>query len=251
MLARRCLGLPDDTATAELSQNIMTSENPKWIEEDRPAQARFRAVAKSFAGETTDEQPVDITLREQIIQIRDRNLAMRNVPDGIGKVMSTLPGLDHIHLEPLSPSIGTVVHGIDCATISSTEVAAIRALWLSRKVIFFRNQGHLTHEQHLDFARKFGEIGGTHGELENEPDSEITGKKGSKTAPHPEGYPMIQAIYSQGKTPFAVSNWHSDVTFAQRPPIGSLLLCRAAPKVGGDTMFCDAYQACIQYLSRL
>ena len=52
---------------------------------------------------------------------------------------------------------------------------------------------------------------------------------------------MIQTIYSQGEVPFSVSNWHSDVTFASRPPIGSILLARAAPPVGGDTMFCDAY----------
>ena len=62
--------------------------------------------------------------------------------------------------------------------------------------------------------------GVAHGELENEPDSVNAGKKGPlKIAPHPKGYPMIQTIYSQGEVPFSVSNGHSDVTFASRPPI--------------------------------
>lgn len=137
-----------------------TEGNPKWVDRPRGPQAQFSGVAKSFAGETNDGQPAGLALHEQITQIRDQNLAtMQSVPT-MTKVMSTLLGFDHILLEPLSPSIGTVVHGINCAAITAEQAAAIRALWLRRKVPFFRNQGHLTHEQHVDFGRKFGSIRG-------------------------------------------------------------------------------------------
>ena len=44
------------------------------------------------------------------------------------------PGLEHILLEPIAPSIGTVVHGVDLASLSEEEVAYIRQVWLERKV---------------------------------------------------------------------------------------------------------------------
>ena len=36
-------------------------------------------------------------------------------------------------------------------------------------MVGFRNQGHVTHQQHIDFALKFGDVQGTYGEWEREP----------------------------------------------------------------------------------
>ena len=61
-------------------------------------------------------------------------------------------------LEPLSPSIGSIVHGIDLQKPMSDEMTAvIRKTLVDRKVIFFRDQD-ITTEQHLAFGRKFGEL---------------------------------------------------------------------------------------------
>jgi len=33
--------------------------------------------------------------------------------------------------------------------------------------------------------------------------------------------------------------WHTDSTFKQRPPVGSVFHCKTAPSIGGDTLFAD------------
>lgn len=104
----------------------------------------------------------------------------------------------------------------------------------------FRNQGHLTHQQHLEFSKKFGDVQGTFGEWEREPSKEITGKLGAPT-PKVPGFDQILRIESKKETPGAASNWHSDATWTPRPPMASILMGRSVPPVGGATMYCDAY----------
>ena len=59
-------------------------------------------------------------------------------------------------LEHASPTIGTVVHGVDCAAVAEGDdapaVAALRTLFNERGVLFFRNQP-FSRRQHLGFAR--------------------------------------------------------------------------------------------------
>ena len=57
----------------------------------------------------------------------------------------------------MSGHIGAEIFGVDLTRRSNTEtVAEVRAALLQWKVVFFRDQ-HLTQEQHLAFARQFGE----------------------------------------------------------------------------------------------
>ena len=58
----------------------------------------------------------------------------------------------------LSPAIGAVLHGVDLSEpMDDALVAEIRKALLRYKVIFFRDQD-ITREQHIAFARKFGEL---------------------------------------------------------------------------------------------
>ena len=147
-------------------------------------------------------------------------------------------GID-LRLEPVQPSIGTVVHGLDLAKdLGDPEmVAFLRNLWLERKVLVFRGQAHLTRPQMVEYAQRFGEVGAPFGEREHVPNSPHDLNQQVK-AP---GIPDMLILPSDETVPNAASGWHADATWQQRPPMGSILMCREAPPVGGDTCFCDCY----------
>ena len=134
-------------------------------------------------------------------------------------------------VRPLSGTIGAVVEGVDLRDVSDREVAAIRQVWLERKVLFFPGQ-HLDADGHLSFAEHFGDL-----------------TEGHPVIPGLEGNPNIfQIDYSDNREVFASYgdaartaglDWHTDVTFVRRPPMGSILSAVAIPPSGGDTMFSD------------
>ena len=150
----------------------------------------------------------------------------------------TVCGIE-LKLEPAQPSIGTVVHGIDLAKdLDHPDVVAfLRALWLERRVIMFRNQNHLTREQMVTFAEHFGEVGEQFGEREHRPNSPHDLNQQVKV----KGIPNMLVLPSDETVPNAASGWHADATWQPRPPMGSILMCREAPPVGGDTCFSDCH----------
>ena len=128
-------------------------------------------------------------------------------------------------LSPLTPTIGAEIGGIDLSKqMDGATLASLREALLEWKVIFFRDQD-LTTEEHLAFARLFGE-------LEVHP-----------FAPHKEGYPEVLAITHNRERPGKENKWHSDVTWRECPSLGSVLRAVEVPDVGGDTLFSDMYAA--------
>lgn len=128
-------------------------------------------------------------------------------------------------VSPLTPLIGAEISGIDLAKpLDDATLAALRTALLDWKVIFFRDQD-ITTEQHLAFARRFGE-------LEVHP-----------FAPHKEGHPEVLAITHDRDRPGRENKWHSDVTWRECPSLGSVLRAVEVPEVGGDTLFADMYAA--------
>jgi taurine dioxygenase len=126
-----------------------------------------------------------------------------------------------LYLEHLSPKIGSVIRGIDLREpLSPEQTEYVRQALLDRKVVFFRDQD-ITTEQHLDFGRNFGE-------LEVHP-----------FAPHKENYPEVLAIKHDKDRPGRENGWHSDVTWREKPSLGSVLRLLEVPDVGGDTLFAD------------
>ena len=59
-----------------------------------------------------------------------------------------------------------------------------------------------------------------------------------------EGFPEIITV---AKLEHERSNfggiWHSDTTYLEQPPMGTLLVAREVPPVGGDTLFANQYLA--------
>ncbi|MGB3808946.1 MAG: TauD/TfdA family dioxygenase [Parvibaculum sp.] len=128
-------------------------------------------------------------------------------------------------LKPLTPTIGVEVHDIDLAKpLDAATLAALRQTLLDWKVVFFRNQ-NITTEQHLAFARNFGD-------LEVHP-----------FAPFKADYPEVLAITHDKDNPGKENFWHSDVTWREAPSLGSVLRAIEVPPVGGDTLFSDMYAA--------
>ena len=220
------------------SEALNLEENPLYVERARrarenkppPRSTPMGAVAMSRAANATREEMV-AELKAQDDLIADRFGTVYHKP-------VTVCGIE-LKLEPLQPSIGTVVHGIDLARdLENPEmVSFLRSLWLQRRVIMFRNQNHLTPRQQVAFASHFGEIGVRYGEPGHEPNS-------PRDLTHPitiDGVPEMLVLISDEKVPGAASNWHADATWQQRPPMGSVLMCREAPPIGGDTCFCDCY----------
>ncbi len=127
--------------------------------------------------------------------------------------------------EPLSPTIGAEISGVSLAgTIDDATFEEIHRALLEYKVIFFRDQDMMP-EQHVAFARRFGD-------LETHP-----------FVPHRDGHPQVMVLKKNDKIGGYENVWHSDVTWRREPSLGSVLLAREVPPLGGDTLFCDMYAA--------
>ena len=126
----------------------------------------------------------------------------------------------------LSPNIGAELLDIDLRQdLDKKTYQSIYQALLTYKVIFFREQ-NLATEEHLRFAKNFGE-------LEVHP-----------FAPHKEGYPEVLSITHNEKSRGRENTWHSDVTWREEPSLGSILRMIEGPEVGGDTLFSDM---CLAY----
>jgi len=131
---------------------------------------------------------------------------------------------DSIRVEPLSCALGAEISNVSLADAAVDEVllAEIRALWLRHRVLFFRGQD-ITREEHVAFARRFGELE-DHPVAGSDPDN-----------------PGLVRIY---KTPSRPNDryenaWHTDATWREKPPLGCVLRCVECPPVGGDTMWAN------------
>ena len=127
-------------------------------------------------------------------------------------------------IEALTCAIGAQLHGVSLADAVRSEdlFTEIKAALLRHKVLFLRDQT-FSREDHVAFARRFGE-------LEDHP---VAGSD-------PE-HPGLVRIY---KTPDAPNDryensWHTDATWREVPPMGCVLRCVECPPVGGDTMWAN------------
>jgi alpha-ketoglutarate-dependent taurine dioxygenase len=123
-------------------------------------------------------------------------------------------------VEPLTPAIGAEILGVDLGRSTPELVAAVRTALLEHQVIFFRDQ-NISREQHIAFARQFGP-------LEIHPAT-------PKDQPNPEAFKIVHGPDSRGAENF----WHSDVTWREKPSLGSILRAIEIPRVGGDTLFAN------------
>jgi taurine dioxygenase len=131
-----------------------------------------------------------------------------------------------ISVAPAAGAIGAEISGIDLSQeLSDDSVAAIRQALLDHLVVFFREQ-ELTPRQIMAFARRFGE---------------------PVTYPFVKGlddFPEITPILKRESDRSNFGGlWHSDTTYQEVPPMGTILYGIEIPPYGGDTEFANQYLA--------
>ena len=135
-------------------------------------------------------------------------------------------GSPQLTLERLGPSFGAHVLGLDLRHLTDEEVLAIRAALVEHKVLFFRGQD-LTDADQIELGRRLGEVTAGHPVARSE------------AVDHPEIYDIDST-----DPEFSFSDvWHTDVTFMEKPPLGSILRAVQLPAYGGDTSWADSQRA--------
>lgn len=139
------------------------------------------------------------------------------------RAYATTAGLE---VNPISGAIGAEIRNVDLASTSSSEtISTIRKALLDHQVTFFRNQ-NLTPDSYLSFTSHFGKP------------IEYPFVKGIDS--HKE---IINVLKKENETTNFGGIWHSDTTYFERPPMGSVLLALEVPPYGGDTLFANQYLA--------
>jgi taurine dioxygenase len=131
-----------------------------------------------------------------------------------------------MEVKKIAGALGAEISGVDLARGTSPALAAdIRKVFLEHQVIFLRGQ-RLTAGQFMEFASAMGQP------------VEYPFVKGI------EGFPQIIEVkkLEHEKSNFG-GIWHSDTTYLDQPPMGSMLLSREVPPYGGDTLFASQYAA--------
>ncbi len=131
-----------------------------------------------------------------------------------------------IGVDPLTPALGAEIQGVDLAAGPTDEqMAEIRRALGEHSVVFFRDCP-LTPEQHLAFARRWGEI-----------------DVNRFFTPVP-GHPLIAEVRKEPDQRDNIgSDWHTDHSYDAEPALGSILHALEVPAVGGDTLFVSMHAA--------
>jgi taurine dioxygenase len=133
--------------------------------------------------------------------------------------------MSSIEITPVTAAIGAEVRGVDLREeLSDVDVKVIRQALLDHLVVFFREQ-HITDEQQLAFALRFGPMHVSPLQTVHQDAPEIV---------------VLNQVFPKGE---GADEWHSDNTFLADPPMGSILRAVQLPDVGGDTCFASMYAA--------
>ena len=135
--------------------------------------------------------------------------------------------MSEITVTPSGAALGATVTGVDLSqALDPDTIAAIRAAWLEHLVLAFPDQP-MSHDDLERFTRYFGPFG-----------------EDPFIAPLPTRPHIIEVRReADEKASVFAAVWHSDWSFQETPPAGTVLHSKIIPPVGGDTLFCNNYAA--------
>ena len=135
------------------------------------------------------------------------------------------------HVEPLPATFGAVVTGLACAALPDAAFEALYELWLEYALLILPGQ-HLTREQQIAFARRFGPM-----EFDIAPISNV--RADGSLRPDDASDDVIKVLKGN-------MGWHQDSTYMPVQAKGAVFTAEIVPEEGGETGFCDmraAYDA--------
>src|SRR5258708_3129244 len=137
-----------------------------------------------------------------------------------------------LSIRRLSPACGAEVSGIDLTRpLGADHVQEVAQALGTYGILLFRH-ADIDPAQHVAFSRQFGPL-----------ERHVVGE--FNLPDFPEVF-VVSNVKEAGKLKGAVyagQYWHSDLSYMEKPSLGSLLLCREIPEIGGDTMFANMYLA--------
>jgi alpha-ketoglutarate-dependent sulfate ester dioxygenase len=125
-----------------------------------------------------------------------------------------------LHVRKITARTGAEILGLDLASgLDDDQVHAVREALLRHRVVFFRGQ-HLSSDEQIALASRFGTLTSAH-----------------PTIPAVAELPPVLELDSlRGGQ---ADQWHTDVTFVDKPPTYSFLRAIDLPEVGGDTLWAN------------
>ncbi|SPA55576.1 TauD/TfdA dioxygenase family protein [Cupriavidus taiwanensis] len=138
----------------------------------------------------------------------------------------------NFEIRPLDAPLGAEVIGLDLSQpLSDADFARIHRAHLDHHVVVFRDQ-QITPAQQIAFSRRFGPL-------------QIHVLHQFQLPGHPEVL-VVSNVVENGK-PIGLGDaghfWHSDLSYKEKPSLGSLLHARELPAEGGDTLFANMHLA--------
>jgi taurine dioxygenase len=137
-----------------------------------------------------------------------------------------------LEIRPFDAPLGAEVLGLDLSRpLAPDDFARIHRAHLDHHVLVFRDQ-RITPTQQVAFSRRFGPL-------------QIHVLHQFGLAGHPEVL-TVSNIVENGR-PIGLGDagvfWHSDLSYKERPSLGSLLHAQELPVEGGDTLFANQHRA--------
>jgi taurine dioxygenase len=135
-------------------------------------------------------------------------------------------------VHPFDAPLGAEIVGLDLnRPLDDAVFSRIHRAHLDHHVLVFRDQ-RITPSQQVAFSRRFGPL-------------QIHVLRQFQLASNPEIL-IVSNIREEGK-PVGLGDagqlWHSDLSYKERPSLGSMLHAQELPEEGGDTLFANMHLA--------
>ena len=136
--------------------------------------------------------------------------------------------------QPLREDFGAIVEGVDLSEpLSDSNFAPIRDAHVHYGLLIFREQ-ELEPEHEIAFARRFNKI------------RIAIGNDDTKLPGYPEINLLGNVVENSRQIAYQVkigTEWHTDGTGRDFPPVATVLYCMETPSRGGETLFASGRRA--------